>query len=438
MRAFAAMLPYSPLWKEMPNPAQYAALAALAETRTLFYGGAAGGGKSSVILMAASLDCDNPHHRALIVRRNYTELVMSGGLIQRSLEWWQGNPAMHWNGSEYRWTHKSGATIEFRHMANDASKWALLGGNWNFIAIDEAGQIKGEDIGAILTRLRQGDPAAPPRHALLCSNPLGIGAQYLKETFVDPPPTTRRRFVPARVFDNPAVNPAEYAASLREQLGVDNPVLLRQLLDGDWEAAPPTLIDITKFNDGVLEGEYDKVVRAWDTALSDKDRADYSAGVLMARAGDAFYIVDVERFRNLPGDRDDRMRRVADRDGRGVPIIVETPRGNTGKESLNHWRRVFDGHSVIAVNPLGTKAERATSFAEAVGAGKVYLPAHAGWRKAFVDECRVFPQGEHDDMVDSAAYAYNHIAVSRMRAASINELARRREARLRDGDGVAA
>jgi len=47
------------------------------------------------------------------------------------------------------------------------------------------------------------------------------------------------------------------------------------------------------------------------------------------------------------------------------------------------------------------KLTRAHSVTGIVEAGKVYLPAEASWRDAFLDETSSFPSAQHDDITDS-------------------------------------
>jgi hypothetical protein len=66
-------------------------------------------------------------------------------------------------------------------------------------------------------------------------------------------------------------------------------------------------------------------VRAWDLAASISDTADFTAGVLMAKgAGEdpSYYILDVIRGRWTPAQRDALIRKTAERDGPGVPIVI--------------------------------------------------------------------------------------------------------------------
>lgn len=68
-------------------------------------------------------------------------------------------------------------------------------------------------------------------------------------------------------------------------------------------------------------------------------------------------------------------------------------------------RHEVDG--LIAVNPKGGKEARAHAVSPQIEAGNVYLPILnlPPWRDSFIEECAVFPNGAHDDQVDSMTQA---------------------------------
>ena len=46
-----------------------------------------------------------------------------------------------------------------------------------------------------------------------------------------------------------------------------------------------------------------------------------------------------------------------------------------------------------------------------IEAGRVLLPERAPWLADYVDEMSAFPNGEHDDQVDSSSQALNWLAL---------------------------
>lgn len=158
-----------------------------------------------------------------------------------------------------------------------------------------------------------------------------------------------------------------------------------------------------------------RVCRAWDLAASEKVRADYTAGVKMAHDGTTAWIVDVVRVRVAPDQVDETILRTAVADGPNCVQAIEEEKGAAGKvlsASLARALRGSNAGRVESVPVSGSKIARAFPFASAWNAGRVNL-VKADWNQHLLDEFDAFPDGDmHDDQVDAAAYAFNHLAPS--------------------------
>ena len=60
--------------------------------------------------------------------------------------------------------------------------------------------------------------------------------------------------------------------------------------------------------------------------------------------------------------------------------------------------------NIREVTPVADKAQRAQSIAARVAMGKVYFPKNALWTEKAINEMMAFPNGVHDDFVDTLAY----------------------------------
>ena len=56
---------------------------------------------------------------------------------------------------------------------------------------------------------------------------------------------------------------------------------------------------------------------------------------------------------------------------------------------------------IFNLNPQGDKASRLAHQSAKIEAGRVYLPKKASWLSPFESENAAFPNGKHDDQVDS-------------------------------------
>ena len=106
-----------------------------------------------------------------------------------------------------------------------------------------------------------------------------------------------------------------------------------------------------------------------------------------------------------------------------MPVLLEQEPGSSGLAVVDHYRRgVLAGYAAYASRVTGSKVQRAGPFAAAVEAGNVLL-VRGAWNDAFLDECRTFPAGAHDDQVDAAADGFAWLARRARAAAGSGETA---------------
>ena len=202
------------------------------ECMDALFGGSASGGKSEALLMVALQFADVPGHAALIVRRHFADLKLPGGLIDRSLSWL--SKKAHWNAQEHRWRFKSGATLQFGYADKEGDERRYDGSEFQTICLDEACHFTERQIVYFYERLRRKGDIPVPLRMRLGTTPGGPGHEFIRKRYVRPG-TPGKAFVPANVDDNPAVDAAQYRASL-EEIKASNPLRYRQMLLGDWEA----------------------------------------------------------------------------------------------------------------------------------------------------------------------------------------------------------
>lgn len=155
-------------------------------------------------------------------------------------------------------------------------------------------------------------------------------------------------------------------------------------------------------------------VRAWDKAGTE-NAGDWSAGVLigMTSADDPeFYVLNVVRGQWSASAREKVIRDTASLDGQDVAIWIEQEPGSGGKDSADVTIRGLAGffaYKQIA-SGSGDKSTRARPLAAQAQIGNVKI-LRGDWNRVFVDECRSFPNGRHDDQVDAASLAFNKVVL---------------------------
>lgn len=228
-------------------------IALLTNANEILFGGAAGGGKSHLLRAAGIHFCVAvPGLQAYLFRKTY------GDLMKNHMEGSGSFPAMlapliaskhvrivdkeirFWNGSK----------IWLNHLQHEKDVFSYQGQEIHLLLFDELTHFSESSYRYLRGRCRLGGLAIPaglkqklPR-ILACSNPGGIGHNWVKRTFVTNGPmkvvrTTRddgrmlRQFIPSALADNPTLllNDPEYANRL---YGLGDAVLVRAMLEGDW------------------------------------------------------------------------------------------------------------------------------------------------------------------------------------------------------------
>lgn len=140
----------------------------------------------------------------------------------------------------------------------------------------------------------------------------------------------------------------------------------------------------------------DQVIQSWDTANKAEQRNDYSVCTTWLIRGETFYLLDLHRERlEFP---DLKRRVVALRHRHAAEMVLIEDRGS-GVQLVQALRE--EGVHPIPIAPESDKATRLCAQSMHIEAGRVLLPAEAPWLDDFRSEILRFPQGRHDDQVDS-------------------------------------
>jgi predicted phage terminase large subunit-like protein len=225
---------------------------------------------------------------------------------------------------------------------------------------------------------------------------------------IEPPRPISVTFIPATVFDNPAllrVNP-EYYANL-----LSLPLLERErLLGGNWKIRPSAGLYFKREWCAVVDEVPAKldVVRYWDLAATEKTEEndpDWTVGVKLGRdRSGGYWLVDVVRARANPGDIERLLQNTAEQDGKPVRIGFGQDPGQAGKSQAAHLVRSLSAYTIRGAPESGNKLTRFGPFSSQCRAGNVKI-RRGSWNEELFRVLEGFPDLGHDDEVDACSGA---------------------------------
>jgi predicted phage terminase large subunit-like protein len=151
----------------------------------------------------------------------------------------------------------------------------------------------------------------------------------------------------------------------------------------------------------------DTIIVSWDTAMSARELADYSAGIVLQVRGESIYVLDVIRERLEYPELKRKVIEVHYRWKRLLSryaLLIEDK--GSGMSLIQDLRRE-DIHP-IAFKPEGDKTMRMNAQSACIEAGAVHLPRRAIWLEELRKELMAFPAGRHNDQVDALSQALAH------------------------------
>ena len=134
---------------------------------------------------------------------------------------------------------------------------------------------------------------------------------------------------------------------------------------------------------------------SWDIALSEQEKGDYSACVVLLRRGQVFFVLEVIRRRLRFDDLKRKILDVKRRYGAGTLLIEDSPISRGLIQSLEE-----NSINVTKYEPDTDKRSRLIAQSDLFAGGSVRLPTNAPWLEDFTAELLAFP-GRHDDQVDA-------------------------------------
>lgn len=185
------------------------------------------------------------------------------------------------------------------------------------------------------------------------------------------------------------------------------------------------LAGLRYFNPAFLEPPspltFTRIVQSWDTAFKEKQTSDYVAGALWGVHGANRYLLAVDRARRSLTDTKRAIRSLYAYTEQTYPLLphsVLIENKANGVDIIAELRYELAG--IVPVNPQGDKVQRAHAVSPIWESGNVYVPGFArsdgvgydpartpGWVQEWIGEHTGFPNGAHDDQVDTTTQVLN-------------------------------
>jgi len=231
------------------------------------------------------------------------------------------------------------------------------------------------------------------------------------------PGALSRCFIRARLEDNPTLLSNDPGYS--ERLNALDPVTRARLKGGDWEAKPAKGLYFQRrwceFVDRSEVPVNARFVRFWDRAGTDESAGedpDWTAGVLMARLGGHWWIVDALRTRRSPGGVDDfidETAKVDDETWGKVELGMWQDPGQAGKDQARRFVQRFAGRVVRTLVTTGNRRSNSPAKVQHFEPFSVQAEHHnvsivrGSWNGSYCGSLEAFPEGDHDDFEDATS-----------------------------------
>jgi predicted phage terminase large subunit-like protein len=415
------------------------------------YGGAAGGGKSFALLLEPLRHYNNPRFGAVVFRRNSTQVRNEGGL-------WHESTALYSPLDAYpreailEWTFPSGARVKFAHLEHEKSVYDWQGAQIPLIGFDELTHFSSRQFWYMLSRNRS-TSGVPGYIRATCNPDVDSWVRTLVDWYIGPDgyPIRERTgvirwfirlddklvwadsreallerygaqqmpksftFIPSSIYDNQELlkKDPSYLASLMALSRVER----LRLLGGNWNVrASAGMVFQREWFPIVtaIPGGWTKSIRFWDRAATkpspDNPKPDWTRGLkLLGYPNGTWIVADLKSLQDTPGQVEQLVKNVASHDGVGVQIMSQQDPGSAGKAESEYFVRMLQGYYVRVMTTSKDKLTRAKPVSAQAEAHNIHV-LKAPWNEDFFSELENFPDGAHDDIVDTLSGAFNELS----------------------------
>jgi len=144
------------------------------------------------------------------------------------------------------------------------------------------------------------------------------------------------------------------------------------------------------------------IVQSWDTAFKTKDTNDFNVCTTWAVCNDGYYLLDIWKKRAEFPEVKRILMELAEQYNPGAILVEDKASGQSVIQEMRTTRL-----PIIPIRPDVDKISRAVAATPLIASGRVYLPSGKGWVNDYITSLAYFPNGKHDDDVDSTTQFLN-------------------------------
>jgi predicted phage terminase large subunit-like protein len=149
-----------------------------------------------------------------------------------------------------------------------------------------------------------------------------------------------------------------------------------------------------------------RIIHSWDTAFKTKASNDYSVRTIWAECERGYYLLDVWKQKvEFP----ELKRMVLSFPDQHKPHAILVEDKASGQSLIQELRR----ETMLPIVPIKVdtdKVARAFAVTPVIESGRVFLPEGAPWLADYIASLATFPNGAHDDDVDSTTQALAYLS----------------------------
>lgn len=394
---------------------------------------------------------ENPNFGCVTFRRNNTQVKNTGGLWDDSFKVYTHYPNANSREHNLEWYFPSGSTVRFAHLEDEKTIYNWQGSQIPLIQFDELCHFTERQFWYMLSRNRS-TSGIPGRVRATCNPDSDSWVRKLIDWYIGPDgfvipersgvirwfvrisdniiwANSKQElidiygadsmpksftFIRSRLEDNKILmlkDPA-YMANLKALGYVDR----MRLLEGNWNIRPTagnyfkrewfTMID-------AIPSGWTQCCRFWDRAATkphegNKD-PDWTRGLKLFKYPNGTWLVgDLKSMQDTPFRVEQLIKQTAQHDGHRVKIVCQQDPGSAGVAEAHSFTTMLAGFDVHTRTFSKDKVTRAKAVSAQCEAGNIFV-LKSDWNDDFFSEVENFPDGRHDDIVDTLSGAFNEL-----------------------------